>query len=604
MTGRRADDQQRLKTGERAPRRAARERYPMKQRTTVVKTDPHHPDPGDIREAALCLRRGGLVAFPTETVYGLGADATNGKAVAAVFEVKGRPPDNPLIVHVASLEDARALVTGVGEAATALMEAFWPGPLSLVLPRSDLVVPAVSCGLDTVAIRMPAHPVALELLRQAGVPVAAPSANVSGRPSPTRAEHVLADLGGRVDFVLDGGPCPVGVESTVLDLTGPVPVLLRPGGVTVEDLRKVVGEVLVTPRGEPPVARSPGLRYRHYAPRAFLHLVLPGAEGPGSRRVAEVVARAAAAEAAAGRTVGVACTRETAGFLESLRAGTPGLDGPRGMVIRTWGSRDTASDTAARLFAVLRELDRHDVDVILAEGLSPAGLGLAVNDRLLRAARAVTGPVEEAEAEETRPETILLVCSGNTCRSPMAMVLLADRLRRLGAGDRFRIESAGTSTVEGLPASPEAVRLMAEKGLDLSGHRSRLLTEDLVARARLILMMTRRLREMVLEDHPGAADRVFTVKGYAGTAGTAEEEDVEDPIGRGLEAYRRAAEELERASEIIAERLLDPLDFRHLLGEEHGESGTDVQNGIDAGESTAGRGSGTGGPDEAEGGAG
>jgi len=375
MTGRRADDQQRLKTGERAPRRAARERYPMKQRTTVVKTDPHHPDPGDIREAALCLRRGGLVAFPTETVYGLGADATNGKAVAAVFGVKGRPPDNPLIVHVASLEDARALVTGVGEAATALMEAFWPGPLSLVLPRSDLVVPAVSCGLDTVAIRMPAHPVALELLRQAGVPVAAPSANVSGRPSPTRAEHVLADLGGRVDFVLDGGPCPVGVESTVLDLTGPVPVLLRPGGVTVEDLRKVVGEVLVTPRGEPPVARSPGLRYRHYAPRAGLVLV----EGPPEAAAAEAV-RLVRELAAGGARVGVLAVAEDAAAFRAL--------GPE-VVVETPGSRGDLAAVATRLFDALRRLDSSGVDWIVAQGVPGTGLGLAILNRLRKAAERV-----------------------------------------------------------------------------------------------------------------------------------------------------------------------------------------------------------------------
>jgi len=581
------------------------------RQTVVVRVDPAHPDPSDLRGPAECLRRGGLVVFPTETVYGLGADATNGRAIRAVFAAKGRPPDNPLIVHVASPGDVRPLVRGVSPGAEALMRTFWPGPLSLVFPSSDRVAPEVTSGLDTVAIRMPRHPVALELIRLAGVPVAAPSANVSGRPSPTRAEDALADLEGKVDWVLDAGPCPVGVESTVLDLTGPVPVVLRPGGVTLEELASVVGEVRLASAhdtsGGP--ARSPGLRYRHYAPRAKLVVVLPGSADPGA--VAEAIARAAAQELRAGRRVGVACTRETASFLaqllpeqlpdrppeQSRACGDARLDarlpGERPVIV-PWGTRGRAGEVAVNLFAVLRDLDRSRVDTIVAEGVPPEGLGLAVNDRLARAAATIldlhAGPgvpgstaLAEPEAPPgppppplATPDLILVVCTGNTCRSPLGAAILADRLRRRGAGAAYAVESAGTAATPGLPASPEAVEVARERGLDLTAHRSRPVTPDLLARARLILTMTREHKETLVRLHPGVADRTFTFKGYAGVAGAADRdpsgggdaEDIRDPIGCGLEAYRRTADDIESVVDRVVERLLRPADLGDLLREE------------------------------------
>ncbi|MCL6581298.1 MAG: threonylcarbamoyl-AMP synthase [Firmicutes bacterium] len=576
------------------------------RQTLVVRVNPARPDPSDLRGPAECLRRGGLVVFPTETVYGLGADATNGRAVRAVFAAKGRPPDNPLIVHVASPGDVRPLVRGVSPGAEGLMRTFWPGPLSLVFPSSDRVAPEVTSGLDTVAIRMPRHPVALELIRLAGVPVAAPSANLSGRPSPTRAEDALADLEGKVDYVLDAGPCPVGVESTVLDLTGPVPVVLRPGGVTLEELARVVGEVRLASAHDTSSgpARSPGLRHRHYAPRAKLVVVLPGSADP--RAVAEAVARAAAQELRAGRRVGVACTRETAAFLAQLSPEQPPdrpleQSGARGArfsgespVVVPWGSRGRAGEVAANLFAVLRDLDRSRVDTIVAEGVPPEGLGLAVNDRLVRAAAAVLdlgagsgarGSTALAEPEAppgppppplATPDLILVVCTGNTCRSPLGAAILADRLRRRGAGVAYAVESAGTAAVSGLPASPEAVEVARERGLDLTAHRSRPVTPDLLARARLILTMTREHKETLVRLHPGVADRTFTFKGYAGTAGTGDRdssggddaEDIRDPIGCGLEAYRRTADDIESVVDRVVERLLRPADLGDLLREE------------------------------------
>jgi len=318
------------------------------------------------------LRRGGLVAFPTETVYGLGANALDGRAVAGIFEAKGRPPDNPLIVHVAGQEAVSSLVKWVPGAARDLMEAFWPGPLTIILPASDKVPARVTAGLDTVAVRMPAHPVALGLIRAAGVPVAAPSANTSGRPSPTIARHVLDDLDGRIDMILDGGPAGIGVESTVLDLTAQVPLVLRPGGVTPEDLSKILGAVEVDPaarsglkEGRP---RSPGMKYTHYAPRAPLLLI----EGSRDTAAAKIIELALECRSK-GRRVGILTYHDSEDFSSV------------GEVVLA-GCRDKPETVAAKLYAALRRFDEMDVDLILAEGLEDRGVGLAVMNRLRKAA--------------------------------------------------------------------------------------------------------------------------------------------------------------------------------------------------------------------------
>lgn len=241
--------------------------------TRFVRVDPLAMDERVLESCAGVLRSGGLVAFPTETVYGLGANALMPDAVKRIFEAKGRPQDNPLIVHVSRPEAVPPLVREIPHAAARLMEVFWPGPLTLLFAKSDLVPDVVTAGLDTVAIRMPDHPVAQRLLDAAGVPVAAPSANISGRPSPTTFEATAADLAGKVDVIVDGGPAGIGVESTVLDISGPVPKVLRPGGLSVEELEHVLGRVEVAPEaaaGETPP--SPGMKYRHYAPKADVYL--------------------------------------------------------------------------------------------------------------------------------------------------------------------------------------------------------------------------------------------------------------------------------------------------------------------------------------------
>jgi L-threonylcarbamoyladenylate synthase len=313
----------------------------------------------EIDKAADVLRAGGLVALPTETVYGLAADAENPAAVSRIFQVKGRPPTHPLIVHLAGAQHLGDWVEDVPEAARALAEHFWPGPLTLVLRRGARVPLETTGGLETVAVRVPDHPVALKLLSAFGGGVAAPSANRFGSVSPTTAEHVRAELGDAVDFVLDGGPCQVGVESTIVDATGPNPSILRPGGVTREDLEAVLGHDLAVPATSH--VRVPGQHPSHYAPRARVVLVDP-----------EQVVAEAEREQALGRRVGV--------FLPAALAGTP----VHAHAVLTLP--ESAAAYARGLFGYLRELDQRGCELIVASLPAEEGLGLAIANRLRRAA--------------------------------------------------------------------------------------------------------------------------------------------------------------------------------------------------------------------------
>ena len=324
--------------------------------------------PGDVAAVAAILRGGGIAALPTETVYGLAGDALDAGAVAAIYAAKGRPSDNPLIVHVADAADLASVAREVPPAARALAERFWPGPLTIVLPRLPHVPDGVTAGRDTVAVRVPAHEAFRAVLRAAGVPLAAPSANRAGSPSPTTAAHALHDLDGRVPAVLDGGPCEVGVESTVVDLTTAPPRLLRPGGVSLEQLREVLGEVGVDPAvvgemSDDEVPGAPGMKYRHYAPAAPVVVV----EGDAPAVAAHVRAQGLDHPA-------VLC------FAEDLPA-FAGLDAV------AYGSHDDPQSLARGLFDALRVLDRPEVERIYARCPSPdTGLYRAVRNRLLKAA--------------------------------------------------------------------------------------------------------------------------------------------------------------------------------------------------------------------------
>ncbi len=327
----------------------------------------------ELLEAAQIIRDGGLVAFPTETVYGLGANALDEKAAKKIYEAKGRPSDNPLIAHISCYEELEPLVTGIPQAGGKLARRYWPGPLTMVFPKSPAVPYGTTGGLDTVAVRMPSDPVASRLIALAGVPVAAPSANLSGRPSPTTARHVWQDMNGRINMILDGGPVGIGLESTIVDVSGPVPVLLRPGAITLEMLRDTVGKVEVDPAIQGPPAeglrpKAPGMKYRHYAPRGELTLV----EGE-SRAVVSAIRRLVEEGLAAGRKVAVICTEET-------------RDQYSGGILRCVGTRTRQETIAHNLFAVLRELDDLGAEIIYSESFSQDHLGRAVMNRLMKAA--------------------------------------------------------------------------------------------------------------------------------------------------------------------------------------------------------------------------
>ena len=331
-----------------------------------------------LAQAARLLREGALVAFPTETVYGLGANALDENAVRHIFAAKGRPADNPLIVHIADRSELHGLVASVPDVALRLMDAFWPGALTLLFRKSSLVPDVVTAGLDTVGVRMPIHPVALELIRQAGVPVAAPSANRSGRPSPTTAAHVWEDMQGRIPMIVDGGACQVGVESTVLDVTVEPPMILRPGGVTRVRLERVIGRVALDPAltGEAVRPRAPGMKYTHYAPKAPMTLYV-GNPAAVEARILEDATRGIAQ----GKRVGILCTHETKQtYLEHLQP----LSGE--MAALSAGRRGDPRSVAAGVFSALRRFDDEHVDIILAEGHDEGGVGHAVMNRLRKAA--------------------------------------------------------------------------------------------------------------------------------------------------------------------------------------------------------------------------
>jgi L-threonylcarbamoyladenylate synthase len=347
----------------------------MKYDTQVIKVD---IDQGEMMRESLglaagILAQGHVVALPTETVYGLGANALDPDAVEKIFVAKGRPSDNPLIVHIGKVQDMEPLVRYIPDASRKLMEAFWPGPLTMILPKTPKVPSITTGGLDTVAIRMPAHPVASRLLELCDFPIAAPSANRSGRPSPTTARHVYEDMKGRIPLILDGGKSEVGMESTVLDMTGSRPVILRPGGITYEMLEKVLGDVELDPSVLKPVnegqqVRSPGMKYTHYAPSAKV-IIVTGELDPMVRKISRMYDQ----YEREGKKAAILATHET-------------MDRYAGRRVKALGSRRDPRTIAASLFACFRELDEEGVGIILAEAISTEDVGLAVMNRMARAA--------------------------------------------------------------------------------------------------------------------------------------------------------------------------------------------------------------------------
>ncbi|TBR26472.1 MAG: threonylcarbamoyl-AMP synthase [Candidatus Nitrosotenuis sp.] len=337
--------------------------------TKILKINPARPQISMIRQAARLIRKGETVAFPTETVYGLGADALNPSAVKKIFEAKGRPADNPLIVHIHDKEDLKRLASDIPEITEKIIEKFWPGPLTIVLKKSKIVPKITTGGLNTVAIRMPKNKIASLLIKKAGVPLAAPSANFFGRPSPTLAKHVSDDLEGRISMILDGGKTKIGIESTVIDLTGKTPMLLRPGGVTLEQIQKLVGAVRIHPmikgKNSKSIHRSPGMKYKHYSPNAKV-ILIEGSIQNADKKISQLVSKFKKQQ----KRVGIMSTQKDHIYKADM--------------IRFVGS--SPDKIAANLFKVFREFDAQKVDIILAHGISKKGLGLGVMNRIGKAA--------------------------------------------------------------------------------------------------------------------------------------------------------------------------------------------------------------------------
>lgn len=340
--------------------------------TKWIRISPEHPDQAVLQEAGSIIKKGGLVAFPTETVYGLGGDALNPQSSKKIYEAKGRPSDNPLIVHIARMEDLSEIVSFIPESAKVLAENFWPGPLTMIFQKSSIVPHETTGGLETVAVRFPSDAVAQEFIKEAGGFIAAPSANISGRPSPTSGRHVYEDLKGKIEMILDGGSCEIGLESTIVDLTEEIPVILRPGYITEEMLERVLSKVdvdrtiLSAASGIAP--KAPGMKYRHYAPKGEL-IIVKG----NSDQVVSYVNDKIQKGHAVGRKMGVIATDETIGQYGAC-------------VRKSVGRRTDEASIARRLYEILREFDEEDVEDIYAEAFDCSGMGQAIMNRLLKAA--------------------------------------------------------------------------------------------------------------------------------------------------------------------------------------------------------------------------
>ena len=343
-------------------------------KTIIQKVNPDCFEDGELERACAILKNGGLVAFPTETVYGLGGDALSQEAAHKIYEAKGRPSDNPLIIHIADIDGLYDVAGQISQKAEALAKAFWPGPLTMIFPKKEKVPMSTTGGLNTVAVRMPVHPVAAALIRCSGVYIAAPSANVSGRPSPTKAEHVIEDLDGRVEMILDGGQVGIGIESTIIDMTDSTPVILRPGYITKEKLEKVVGAVEVDPAivtTEPKkdiVAKAPGMKYRHYAPKGQLTIV----EGDFERVIKKINTLVKEKENEERKTAVIA-TEESKDFYQCRE-------------VYCIGSRKNEGSIAAGLYDILRQMDHIGAEYIYAESFTEDTLGQAIMNRMLKAA--------------------------------------------------------------------------------------------------------------------------------------------------------------------------------------------------------------------------
>ena len=481
-------------------------------KTIIKKLEINEIDKEIIEQAGQILREGGLVAFPTETVYGLGADALNEKAAEKTYAAKGRPSDNPLIVHIAEIGALEKIAENIPVQARSIAERFWPGPLTMVFEKSALVPYGTTGGLDTVAVRMPDNTTALDLIRAGGGYISAPSANTSGRPSPTNAQHVAEDLDGKIDMIVDGGSVEIGVESTILDMTVTPPMILRPGAITPEMLETVIGEVAVdetvVSEKSTQSPKAPGMKYRHYAPKAELIVV----EGKAEEAV-KAIKQIAYEQTRLGYKVGII------GTSESLGEYTVGM-------VKSIGSRENEKSVARNLYKILREFDEENVDYIYSEAFSTEGIGNAVMNRLGKAAGHHV-LLAETITRLQRFRSIVFVSNSDNCRGPMAAALL----RRQPLLQEYAIYSRGMVALFPEPLNPIAEEILKEHDIVLNGHETTQLSGDIFKEDTLVLTMEQSQKEKILGEYPDVSN-VYTIYEYV-----EEEEAITTSYGQALEQY-------------------------------------------------------------------
>lgn len=499
-------------------------------KTIVKKIDRNNIDENIIQEAGQILKKGGLVTIPTETVYGLGANALDEEAAKKTYAAKGRPSDNPLIVHIARMEDLDKIVTEVPENARKIAARFWPGPLTMIFNKSTCVPLGTTGGLETVAVRMPDDEIARRIILAGGGYISAPSANTSGKPSPTTAGHVEDDLGGKIDMIVDGGSVEIGVESTILDMTVEPPMILRPGAITKQMLSEVIGEVTVDETliseqsGKAP--KAPGMKYRHYAPNADMIIV----EGEPEETV-KAIRQLAYEDARQGKKVGIIATNE------SMPLYTTG-------VVKSIGSRENEKTVARNLYKILREFNEEDISCIYSEAFSEEGIGTAIMNRLGKAAGHHVIRAEEITRLQ-RYRNVMFVSDSGNCRAPVA----AELLKRESLYQEYEISARGLVVLFAEPMNPRAEEFLQNEGISADGFETKALTKEMLDEDTLLFTLTTNTKQKVQSEYP-EFENVYTLNEFIG-----EEKEVASAYGQPQEQYEEMFGLLQKYIKKLTEKL-------------------------------------------------